>query len=179
MSEENKSKQPIAASDKEPAVPTGDETNYELLAFAHLIAAAPGRYLQNTSLRSEIGEATCHLYQRLAPRDAQESILALLAVSSTNASLDCFALAARVPLDNLPLRELNLTLGLKSANVAAELIKTLDDRRREKPDRVSVGAVNVEAGGQAIVGNVNSEGRPNSKPEETHDATDDPSGAKE
>lgn len=156
MSEENKPKEPIAASDKEPAVPTGDEPTYELMAFAHLMAAAPGRYLENTQLKAEIGSATCDLYQRLAPRDAEDSILSLLAVSATNASLDCFALAARVPLDNLPLRELNLTLGLKSANVAAELIKTLDDRRREKPDRVSVGAVNVERGGQAIVGTVKS-----------------------
>ena len=168
MTDEKDAKTPTAASEKEPAVPTGDERTYELMAFAHLVAAAPGRYFENSPLKAEIGEATCELYQRLAPRDAQDSILSLLAVSATNASLDCFALAARVPLDNLPLRELNLTLGLKSANIAAELLEKLDDRRREKPDRVSVGAVNVERGGQAIVGTVKSarDSAPNKAAEE-------------
>ena len=156
MTDEKNSKTPTAASAQEPAVPTGDESAYELMALAHLVTAAPGRYLENTPLKTEISEATCDLYQRLAPRDAQESILSLLAVSTTNASLDCIALTARVSPDNLPVRELNLTLGLKSATVAAELIEKLHDRRRERPDRVSVGAVNVEAGGQAIVGTVKS-----------------------
>jgi hypothetical protein len=56
----------------------------------------------------------------------------------------------------LAVRELNLRYGLKAAEVAAQLIRAREDRNREKPDRVSVGAVNVEAGGQAIVGNVKS-----------------------
>ena len=179
MNEENKPKEPVAASSTEPAVPNGGDQSYELMAAAHLIAAAPGRYLKNTQFNAAIGGATYDLYQRLAPRDAHESILALLAVSVTNASLDCLAQAARVPPDNLPVRELNLGLGLKSATVAADLIKALEDRHREKPDRVSVGAVNVEAGGQAIVGNVRSEGRRNRKPQGTDEPTDAPSCAEQ
>jgi hypothetical protein len=81
-------------------------------------------------------------------------MLSLLAVSTTNASLDCLAMAARVPPDYLEARELNLRLGLIAAETSAKLIKALDDRDRERPDKVTVGAVNVEAGGQAIVGNV-------------------------
>ena len=126
------------------------------MVAAHLIAAAPGRYLENTKFEASMGRATYDLYERLAPRDAQDSILSLLTVSVTNASLDCLALAARVPPDNLPVRELNLRHGLKAAAIAAELIKALEDRHREKSDKVTVGAVNVEAGGQAIVGNVKS-----------------------
>lgn len=139
---------------KKPAVPAGDEPTYELMAAAHLIAAAPGRYLKNTPLKAEMAGATCDFYQRLDSQDARDSVLALLAVTVTNASLDCFALAARVPPDNLPVRELNLRHGLKAATAAAELIKALDDRHRDASDRVTVGAVNVETGGQAIVGNV-------------------------
>ena len=112
--------------------------------------------MKNSKLEASVGRATCDLYERLAPRDAHESILSLLAVSVTNASLDCLALAACVPPDNVPVRELNLRYGLKAATVAADLIKALEDRHREKSDKVSVGTVNVESGGQAIVGNVKS-----------------------
>ncbi|HUS97689.1 MAG TPA: hypothetical protein VMX97_13200 [Hyphomicrobiaceae bacterium] len=38
-------------------------------------------------------------------------------------------------------QELNLGLGLKSANVTAYLIKALDEPRHEKSDRATVGAV--------------------------------------
>ena len=149
-------KVPAQAPGREPAVQPSGQPQYEYMVAAHLIAAAPGRYLEKTKFEASMGRATCDLYERLAPRDAQASILSLLAVSVTNASLDCLALAARVPPDNEPVRELNLRYGLKAAAVAADLIKALDDRQREKSDKVTVGAVNVEAGGQAIVGNVRS-----------------------
>mgnify|MGYP001549126373 CR=1 FL=1 len=64
----------------------------------------------------------------------------------------------------------------KSLIVALE---ALDRHRGRNKHDVRVGQVTVESGGQAVVGNVNSEGRPNSKPEETQDPTDDPSGAEE
>ena len=38
--------------------------------------------------------------------------------------------------------------------MAVELVKALDNRRGAKSEKVTVGQVNVEAGGQAIVGNV-------------------------
>jgi hypothetical protein len=156
MPNQNPEKAPAQAPGREPAVQPSGEPQYERMVAAHLIAAAPGRYLENQTLKATIGGATYELYQRLAPRDAQDSILSLLEVSVTNASLDCLALAARVPPDNLPVRELNLRWGLKAAEVVAQLIKAQDDRHRDKSDKMTVGAVNVEAGGQAIVGNVKS-----------------------
>ena len=149
-------KAPAQSPGREPVVQPSGEPQYEYMVAAHLIAAAPGRYLEDSKFEASMGRATCDLYERLAPRDAWESIMSLLTVSVTNASLDCLALAARVPPDNLAVRELNLRYGLKAAEVAADLIKALEDRHREKSDKVSIGAVNVEAGGQAIVGNVKS-----------------------
>jgi hypothetical protein len=156
MTKEQKLTAPAQGPGTEPAVQPSDEPQYERLVAAHLIAAAPGRYLESPGLKATMSGATCDLYERLGSRDAQDSIFSLLTVSVTNASLDCLALAARVPPDNLAVRELNLRYGLKAAEVAAQLIKARDDRHRERPDKVSVGAVNVEAGGQAIVGNVKS-----------------------
>ena len=52
-------------------------------------------------------------------------------------------------------RDLNLRHGLKGAAVAAELIKVLDARRGNSvPRSVTVRDVNVQAGAQAIIGNV-------------------------
>jgi hypothetical protein len=156
MTKNQKLTAPAQAPGREPAVQPSGEPQYERMVAAHLISAAPGRYLEDTMFKASMGRATYDLYERLAPRDAQDSILALLTVSVANASLDCLALAARVPPDYLDVRELNLRYGFKGAAVAAELIKAREDRHREKADKVTVGAVNVEAGGQAIVGNVKS-----------------------
>ena len=98
---------PAQGPGREPAVqPSGQ---YERMVAAHLIAAAPGRYLENTKAVSLAG-ATYELYERLAPRDAQGSILSLLAVSVTNACLDCLALAARVPLEHETVREFKFSV---------------------------------------------------------------------
>ena len=63
----------------------GDRT-FEFMAATHLIAAAPGRYLEHTKFEGTLGGTSYGLYERLAPRDAHESILSLLAVGVTNAS---------------------------------------------------------------------------------------------
>ena len=70
----------------------------------------------------------------------------MLAVGVTNASLDCLALASRLNADALAPRDLNLRHGIKGAQVAAELIHALNDLRTEKPEKVTVGNVNVEVG---------------------------------
>ena len=50
--------------------PSG-EPEYERMVAAHLIVAAPGRYLEGSKFEASMGRATCDLYARLAPRDAQ------------------------------------------------------------------------------------------------------------
>ncbi len=93
------------------------------------------------------------LYLDLEPRDAIESILARLAVAVTNSSMDCFYRAAKCD-QALPARDLNLRHGMKGAVAAADLLKVLDSRRSQGLKKFTVGKVNVEAGGQAIVGNI-------------------------
>ena len=106
-----------------------------------------------------MSNAAVDLYRGLAPQDSLDALAATLAVSVSNASLDCLAQAARVDPRHLEHRDLNLKYGLKGATVAAELLRLLESRRGQGSKSVTVGNVKVEAGGQAIVGNVNS-GRP-------------------
>jgi hypothetical protein len=105
-------------------------------------------------LNGLMSEASFDQYKSLATREGRQSMMSLLAVGVANASLDCLAQAMRLPMGEAALRDLNLRHGLKGAGLAKEIITALDDLGGEKPDKVMVGNVNVEAGGQAIVGTV-------------------------
>ena len=54
---------------------------------------------------------------------------------------------------------MNLRYAMQGAATLIELAKWRDARRGLSPQNVSVGNVKVEAGGQAIVGNVQTKGR--------------------
>jgi hypothetical protein len=116
-------------------------------------------------------------YREFAPADATERVLATLSVGLQNAAMTSLAHAATADMSDVRSEELrNAT---RAAKVVVDLVGALDRHRGRGSQDVQVGQVTVETGGQAIVGNVNSEGRHNSKPEERDDPTDDPSGAKE
>jgi hypothetical protein len=144
---------PAETSKATPIAEPNGVPQYYGLAAANLIVAAPGRLLDDDKLKRELTQGSYDLYRGLKPRNAQEAIVAMLAVGVANASLDYLALASRLNVEAAELRDLNLRHGLKGAAVATDLVKALK-LRGEKPERVSVGSVNVEPGGQAIVGNV-------------------------
>jgi len=97
------------------------------------------------------------LYNQFKPRDPAEAMLSALSVGVTNATMDCFSEAARAKAYP-QIRDMNLRHGFRGAVVATKLLDALQRRRRQDPKAVSVGKVNIEAGGQAIVGHVESRG---------------------
>jgi hypothetical protein len=126
-----------------------------MMASIQLGMSAPGRHMENEQARQVLADGAVDLYHQLAPADAAERLLAMLAVSVGSASLECLRQAATTSPDYLERRDLNRRHGLKGAAVAAELIKALDARRGNAvPRTVTVRDVNVEAGAQAIIGNV-------------------------
>ncbi len=52
------------------------------------------------------------------------------------------------------IHEANLNLGIKATLAVTEVVKVLDKHRGGERQKVTVGQVNVQSGGQAIVGNV-------------------------
>jgi alkylhydroperoxidase family enzyme len=143
---------------KDLSAPVKDNPKYEQLMAANLVLAAPGRFLEDPKLSSLMTEASYDLYRQLDPSNPQKAMMALLAVSVTNASLDCIAQAMRTPATHLQLREINLRHGMKGAKLAAYLLKAMNDLHGQKTEKVTVGNVNIEAGGQAIVGTVEAAG---------------------
>jgi hypothetical protein len=121
---------------------------------AHLCLTAPDRdmvLLPMTGL--EFQEDSCELFHGLNPKNTSEKLIATLAVSLFNASLSSIADGTR---KNTPpnIRDINLRHGIKAATVVADLLEKLHERQSGNEKTVRVGKVNVEPGGQAIVGNV-------------------------
>jgi hypothetical protein len=91
-------------------------------------------------------------YAAIEAEDGLESALARVIVGVTNGTMDCFGRAARNT-EWPKAREVDLRYGIKGALALTELVKAFDNHRSR--DRiVAVGQVNVQSGGQAIVGNV-------------------------
>ena len=145
---------------------------YDGLAVTQCLRSAAWQYLDDPTAKKIISEGAVDLYQGLEPKDGLQAAMSLLLVGVTNASLDCMSIAARVPPQEMECRELNLRYGLKGAEVAAKLAETLERVRGNAPSKVSVGKVNVESGGQAIVGNVEA-GR-HAKDADPHPTPDEP-----
>jgi hypothetical protein len=101
----------------------------------------------------ELRENSHQIFLELKPQNAAEGMLATLAVGVFNYSLSAIAEGSRqsVPLQ---VRDVNLRHGMRGALVAAQLLQALQRMQSGTEPRVSVGAVNVAPGGQAIVGNI-------------------------
>ena len=111
------------------------------------------------------------LYNQFRPQEPADAILAALSVELKNATSDCFMEAARMKAYP-EIRSMNLKDGFRGALVTAEILDKLDRRRRDHPKAVTVSKVNVEPGGQAIVGNVQTGGHRQKAPKFETSQTD-------
>ena len=89
------------------------------------------------------------LYSALQSRDPTDSILNRLTVAMSNSVMECHARAAET--GNPKAIDINLRHTVKGTKAVIDLVEARE--RRRGPKQITVGKVNVEAGGQAI-GNV-------------------------
>jgi hypothetical protein len=149
-----KPKVPFAGAVSKSPVQPGDVATP--MAAAALALSAAGQHVDKPEIKKMMTEGAFRLYLNIEKRDALDSMLALHATSITNMSLDCYSQAALSAPNHLQIRDLNLRHALKGSAMIVEIVKALDSRRGQKSEKVTVGQVNVEAGGQAIVGNIES-----------------------
>jgi hypothetical protein len=133
--------------------PTTNEPRIDLLdhQFNRIIALYHG-----PEERAKLKNGFIDLYNSLNPRDGVDSMLAGLIVGLNHVTMDSIGIASRNP---LPVRDVNLRHAMTAVKVIADLTKLYESRRGLPRQNFTVGNVNVEAGGQAIVGNVKSGGR--------------------
>ena len=107
------------------------------------------------------------LYESLEPADGAEGMLAMQMVGTHDAALECLKRAA---LSNQTFegRDMALKHAHKLMTLYTKQLETLNKHRGKGQQRVTVEHVNVQAGGQAIVGNVESGQRRNAEPSVDH-----------
>ena len=93
------------------------------------------------------------LYESLEPADGAEGMLAMQMVGTHDAALECLRRAA-IPSQTFAGRDMSLKHAHKLMTLYTQQLATLNKHRGKGQQKVTVEHVNVEAGGQAIVGNV-------------------------
>ncbi len=121
------------------------------LLIHQLVSTVSTRFVTGHK-RSKMKSDAVGLYSALRPRNPIDSIRARIIVGLNNAIMDCLERAAQT--SNEVARNVNLRHSIKGAAVLTDLLQQYESRRGGGTQTVKVGKVNVEAGGQAIVGNV-------------------------
>ena len=93
------------------------------------------------------------LYESLAPVDGAEGMLAMQMVATHDAALQCLKRAAASP-QEFKIVDLSLKQAHKLMTLYTQQLATLNKHRGKGQQKVTVEHVNVQAGGQAIVGTV-------------------------
>ena len=109
----------------------------------------------SAEITSKLRHGAVDLYSSLSPKNASDSVLARLIVGLNNMTMDCLD---RIHWGPDHAREVNLRYAAKGAATLVEVMKFYDARRGRAQQTVTVGKVKVEAGAQAIVGNVQTGG---------------------
>ena len=93
----------------------------------------------------------------IAPRSELEGMLAAQMIGAYNASMECLKRAMN-PNKTFEGRDQNLKHAAKLMSIYERQLAALDKHRGKGQQRITVEHVTVEAGGQAIVGNVRQDG---------------------
>lgn len=101
----------------------------------------------------------------IAPADELEGMLGVQMIATHNAALECLRRAAKEQ-QTFEGRHANLKDAEKLMALYLRQLEALDRRRGKVAPSVSVGAVHVGAGGQAVVGVVNRSAEPEQEPSE-------------
>jgi hypothetical protein len=109
------------------------------------------------------------LYESLEPADGAEGMLAVQMVGTHEAALQCLKRAA-LPNQTFEGRDVLLKQAHKLMNLYTQQLATLNKHRGKGQQKVTVEHVNVHAGGQAIVGNVETGTSTGGAPEQAPEA---------
>lgn len=109
------------------------------------------------------------MLEGIAPTDELEGMLAAQMVATHSAAMECFRRAA-LPNQPQQARAFNLQQAKSLLSIYTRQVEVIDKRRGRGQQKVTVEYVNVEAGGQAVVGHVNTGSGPASPASEKTEA---------
>ena len=109
--------------------------------------------------RKERMTAAFDALQGIKPRDEIEGMLGVQMVATHSAAMECLR-RAMLNEQTYEGRDQNLKHGVKLLTLYGRQLETLDKHRGKGQQKMTIEYVNVEAGGQAIVGHVNTDKSP-------------------
>lgn len=95
--------------------------------------------------------ATAHALSGIAPRDELEGMMAVQLIAAHNAAMECYR-RAMIPEQSSEFRSANLSQANKLSRTYVTLLEGLNRHRGKGQQKVTVEHVHVHAGGQAVVG---------------------------
>ncbi len=98
-------------------------------------------------------QSAISMLQGIKPTDEVEGMMATQMVATHNVAMDCI-LKAMIPNQTFEGRDQNLKHAAKFLSICLRQIEVLDKHRGKGQQKITVERVNVESGGQAIVGHV-------------------------
>lgn len=127
--------------------------DFQLSILNNMIGALwlPGS--MSNERRDECVNGAIAALQGLAPQDEAEGLLAAQMVATHNAAMECLR-RAMLEGQTLEGREANLKQAVRLTNSYVNLLGALNKHRGRGQQKIIVEHVTVEAGGQAIVGSV-------------------------
>ena len=148
----NKAGYALQAADGRAAVGSANE-NVQLVRLGEVLSSLwlPTEY--SSEERSRRLDAAMEALKDIGPKDGQEGMLAAQMVATHSAAMECLR-RAMIPGQLHEGRDLNLKHANKLLQTYARQMEVLDKHRGKGQQKIVVEHVTVEAGGQAIVGNV-------------------------
>ena len=110
--------------------------------------------------------AAVNMFSELKPQDGVEGMLATQMVATHSAAMECMR-RAMLPEQSSEARDMNLRNANKLLQTYARQLEVLNKHRGKGLQKITVEHVTVEAGGQAIVGNVATAAGEAPRPNET------------
>lgn len=103
--------------------------------------------------RDNVGATMFQILDGISPESDIEGMLAAQMIGTHNAAMECLR-RAMLPNQTIEGRDQNLKHAAKLLSIYAQQMGALDKHRGKGQQKVTVEYVNVESGGQAVVGNV-------------------------
>ncbi len=144
----------VAARDVEPATATGTDVRLlqtELIRQVGATLWIPEHLSEDARL--DRIKAAIAMLEGIKPQGEIENLLATQMVASHNTAMECLrrAMVERQP---SAVRDLNLKPAAKFLSIYSRQVEVLDKRRGKGQQKMTIEYINVEPGGQAIVGHV-------------------------
>ena len=135
-----------------------DETTLQHYRLNEFVPLTPIQDLGDEDEKRARVNRSISMVEAIAPQDGVEELLAMQMVALHQAAMECSTKGLHPEISTVR-KDVNLAMMVKLTDAYAKHMAVLDKHRRRASQTVVVEHVNVESGGQAIVGHVETDAK--------------------